>query len=121
MPAGDGTGPMGLGRMSGRGAGYCAGFPVPGYLNPLPGRGWGMGRGWGRGRGRGRGRGWGYGYSAGNAFGLPRAYGPGPYCVPPSGEFEAQALRTQAEYLQGTLEEIRKRLAELEASQRQPT
>jgi hypothetical protein len=39
MPAGDGTGPLGLGSMTGRAAGYCAGYPVPGYMNPVPGRG----------------------------------------------------------------------------------
>jgi len=75
MPWGDGTGPMGLGPMTGRGAGYCAGYPVPGYLNPwVPGRGW-----WGRGRGRGWGFwatglpgwarwGWGRGWAAPYAF-----------------------------------------------------
>ena len=35
MPFGDGTGPMGLGPMTGRAAGYCAGFPMPGYMNPM--------------------------------------------------------------------------------------
>ena len=30
MPGGDGTGPMGMGPMTGRGAGYCAGFAAPG-------------------------------------------------------------------------------------------
>jgi len=39
MPAGDGTGPLGFGPMTGRAAGYCAGYPVPGYMNPLPGGG----------------------------------------------------------------------------------
>ena len=39
MPAGDGTGPLGFGPMTGRAAGYCAGYPVPGYMNPIPGRG----------------------------------------------------------------------------------
>ena len=82
MPAGDGTGPTGQGPMTGRGAGFCAGFGVPGYANrpgiggfmrafrPLGffgqgrvpmtafGRGWGRGRGLGRGRGGGRGRRW---------------------------------------------------------------
>jgi len=56
MPAGDGTGPFGYGPLTGRRAGYCAGYPVPGYMNPLPGRGlgarsayWGLGApyGWG--------------------------------------------------------------------------
>jgi len=37
MPAGDGTGPIGLGPMTGRAAGYCSGYPVPGYANPIPG------------------------------------------------------------------------------------
>lgn len=36
MPRGDGTGPAGLGPMTGRGAGYCSGFTVPGYANILP-------------------------------------------------------------------------------------
>ncbi len=39
MPAGDGTGPFGLGPMTGRQAGYCAGYSLPGYINPIPGRG----------------------------------------------------------------------------------
>jgi len=38
MPRGDGTGPVGLGPMTGRAAGFCAGFPVPGYMNPVNGR-----------------------------------------------------------------------------------
>jgi len=47
MPRGDGTGPLGLGPMTGRAAGYCAGYPVPGFMNPIPGRGLGLGLGWG--------------------------------------------------------------------------
>ena len=38
MPAGNGTGPVGLGPMTGRAAGFCAGFSVPGYTNPAVGR-----------------------------------------------------------------------------------
>lgn len=38
MPAGDGTGPMGFGPMTGRAAGYCVGYPVPGFMNPFGGR-----------------------------------------------------------------------------------
>lgn len=38
MPRGDGTGPAGMGPMTGRAAGYCAGFPVPGYVNSAGGR-----------------------------------------------------------------------------------
>jgi len=86
MPFGDGTGPAGMGPMTGRAAGFCAGYPVPGYMNPVSGRagfygvgmpafgpygagayGYGMPyggwlrRGFGFGRGFGRGRGWGRG------------------------------------------------------------
>ena len=49
MPRGDGTGPMGLGPMTGRGTGYCAGYPYPGFINTGFRRGyfgWGRGRGW---------------------------------------------------------------------------
>lgn len=45
MPRGDGTGPAGMGAMTGRGAGFCVGFRVPGFLNSLPGRGLGFGSG----------------------------------------------------------------------------
>jgi hypothetical protein len=60
MPFGDGTGPRGMGPMTGRGAGYCAGFGRPDFANPVLGRRWfGFGwRGWGRGRGHGLGRRW---------------------------------------------------------------
>ena len=47
MPFGDGTGPRGMGPMTGRGAGYCAGFRQSGFANPIPRRGW-LGSGWGR-------------------------------------------------------------------------
>ncbi len=47
MPRGDGTGPDGFGPMTGRGAGFCAGYAVPGFRNP------GFGRGLGRGLRRG--------------------------------------------------------------------
>ena len=89
MPWGDRTGPSGMGPMTGRAAGYCAGYSMPGYASGMPragmwgtpyygqmvsaypanfygfGRSAGFGRGWfGRGRGSGwfgRGRGWGRG------------------------------------------------------------
>ena len=35
MPRGDGTGPTGMGPMTGRAAGFCAGYSVPGYMNPV--------------------------------------------------------------------------------------
>jgi len=125
MPAGDRTGPMGAGPRTGRGAGYCSGYSVPGYANPIPGRGLGMGRyrGWGGGQGRGwRWRNWYYatgqpgwarfGYAP--AWGAPPAAAYGPYPAPPSREQEAEFLKTQAEWLQGQLDAISQRVAELE-------
>lgn len=58
MPRGDKRGPWGAGPMTGRAAGYCAGYSVPGYMNPIRGYGRRWGRGFGRGWGRGFGRGW---------------------------------------------------------------
>jgi len=46
MPRGDGTGPNGRGSMTGRGMGFCAGFNVPGFMNPGFGRGFGRGFRW---------------------------------------------------------------------------
>ncbi|HUU91399.1 MAG TPA: DUF5320 domain-containing protein [Phycisphaerae bacterium] len=113
--------------MTGRAAGYCAGYPVPGFMNPIPGGGFGgMGRGWGRGRGRGRGWGWQAGYGAaayGPYAGAPYAPAYGPYpgapyapAVPP--ETELDALKTQADYFTKALEEIRQRIDELQAEQK---
>lgn len=130
MPFGDGTGPAGLGPMTGRAAGFCAGFAVPGYMNPIPGRGFG------RGFGRGGGRGWRHWYYATGLPGWMRAgqgwpaWGAQPYpavaAVPFAGPFvpqitpqqEAEALKAQAEYLAESLEGIRKRIGELERAQK---
>jgi hypothetical protein len=38
MPFGNGTGPAGLGPMTGRAAGFCAGYHAAGYMNPVMGR-----------------------------------------------------------------------------------
>jgi hypothetical protein len=128
MPAGDGTGPMGMGPMTGRGAGYCAGFGAPGYMNPTPGGA--LGGGFRRGGG-GRGRrnwyyatglpGWMRAQMGLPAFGMRPAYYRGaafaPYAAPRP-EDELNALRGQAEYLEDTLEGIKSRIAELEAAQK---
>jgi hypothetical protein len=76
MPMGDRTGPWGLGPKSGRGLGYCAGFPNPGSMNPGPGFlfGRGLGRGFGKGRcfwRAGYGRRWGYPYLPVSPFTYP--------------------------------------------------
>jgi len=118
MPRGDATGPMGMGPMTGRGAGYCAGYGVPGYVNNIPGRGFGMGFGRGASFGGRGGRGGGFGFR--NRFyatGVPgwARFGGGmaaPYqSIDP--ELEKQALGNQAEILQTELDAIKKRLEEL--------
>lgn len=130
MPGGDGTGPVGMGPMTGRGAGFCAGNAMPGYANAIPGRGfWGGGRGgaWGRGGGGG---GWGrrnqfyatgltgwqraaYGFPA--FGGMPYAPGFAPSYAPSVvREQEVEALKGQAAYLESALADIKKRIEELE-------
>ena len=130
MPGGDGTGPGGMGPMTGRAAGFCAGYPVPGYANPVGGRG--MGMGWGRGFrgggfGRGRGFGWGragyglpaYGgavnpYAYGDAAG-PYAYGGAPFTPTVAPQQELDSLKGQAEYFEDALDGIKKRIEEIES------
>lgn len=64
MPFGDRTGRFGMGPLTGRRMGYCAGYPQPGYVTQRgPGMGFGQGRG--RGRGFGYGMGMNYGYHPG--------------------------------------------------------
>jgi hypothetical protein len=123
MLRGDQTGPMGMGAMTGRAAGYCAGFGAPGYENPIPGRGFRRGflrdrnaldNGFGGGR-----HGWRHMFYA---SGLPRWMRFGGYAAryqyqtpfqKPDPEIEKQALQIQAQLLRSELDSIEKRLAEL--------
>lgn len=128
MPRGDRTGPMGMGPLTGRGAGYCAGFAAPGFTNPGGGRGFGMGGG-GRGGGfgnRGGGRGWRNMFHAtglpgwlrfGQAptpFGYAPAAGGAVSGPQPNQALELQALRNQAAALQTELAAVQQRLQEIE-------
>jgi len=95
MPRGDGTGPAGLGAMTGRRAGYCTGYGVPGYANPVFGCGMGRGRGFRR-----------------------MQYAPyAPYWGTGYADFkpvdEKKALSNQADMLEKELKEIKQRLNEL--------
>ena len=116
MPGGDRTGPGGRGPMTGRAAGYCAGYPGPGYMNPdVPG----YGRGFGFGRGRGFGRGF---WGRGRGF-WRRGYYPEPYYEPapyyrgtspePSREEEKTYLEETVKGLEEEIKAIRERLQEL--------
>ena len=113
MPGGDRTGPSGMGSMTGRGAGYCAGYSGPGSVNPIPGRGFGMGFGRGSGFGfrGGRSERWGVPY-AGYAYDDPYARG---YGFAPTHEQKTSVLRNQAQYFEDTLKEIKKRIEDLES------
>lgn len=115
MPMGDRTGPLGMGPMTGRAAGYCAGFGVPGYMNPGPGRFFLFPFGFfGRGRGF---RHWFY------LTGLPFwarvnpymlwAYGPQAYSPQANKEMEIEFLKKEAEALENALKNVKDRLAKL--------
>ena len=126
MPGGDRTGPMGAGPRTGRAAGFCAGYDVPGYMNPYGwyGGGWGRTRGFGGGRGRGWGRGmgwrhgWGGGFGPrwGASYGYEAPYGyAAPYPVePPTKEDELEMLKEQHGQLEAALKNIQKRISQLE-------
>lgn len=124
MPGGDRTGPYGAGSMTGRGAGFCAGYTVPGYVNPVGGRGFfGLGRGGGRGRGRGyRNMFWATGMPGWiRSYGAPAARPVGTNYDPFPGasispEQEAEALKNQVQYMQGSIDALNERIRELETS-----
>jgi hypothetical protein len=125
MPRGDGTGPAGMGPMTGRGAGFCAGYGMPGYMNPMAG--WGPGPRGGRGffgRGGGRGRRtwfWATGLTGWQraAMGWP-AYGPPAWGAPPAAPYqptaeqELAALREQVTFMEESMKEAQERIRELE-------
>ncbi|HNZ27463.1 MAG TPA: DUF5320 domain-containing protein [Spirochaetota bacterium] len=103
MSGRDGTGPMGLGSMTGGARGFCSGFATSGYAN------FGVGRGFfGGGRGR---------RNIYNATGLPRwarynqASGMNREL---SKEDELEVLKNQARYMNQSIENINKRIKELE-------
>jgi hypothetical protein len=117
MPRGDGTGPAGMGPMTGRAAGFYAGYSVPGYMNPVGGLGY---RGWGGGRG------WRYWYYATGLPGWARAPmgtpaqgghmypSAGPFAPTVTTEQELDGLKKQAEYFQDALGHINQRIQQLE-------
>jgi len=103
MPRGNGTGPMGAGPMTGRAAGYCAGFATPGFANQAGYGGFGRGMGMGRG-GRG-----GMGFGFRNRFYAPETM-QAPAINP---DQEKEYLANEAKALENDLEAIKKRLDEL--------
>ena len=123
MPYGNGTGPANMGPMTGRARGYCAGYTVPGYLNPIPGRGV---VGFGRGQYEGGGRGWRHWYYATGLPGWERAqighpaWGAGgypgavyPYAPEITPQQEAEMLKKQAQGMREEINLINERINEL--------
>ena len=125
MPGGDGTGPGGMGPMTGRAAGYCAGYAAPGFASRFGGGGFGAGRG-------GGGRGWRNRFYATGMYGWQRAmpgwpaFGgwgstPAPAGAVPYGpgitrEQELATLEAQASQLEQTLAGIRQRIEQMGAA-----
>jgi len=126
MPGGDRSGPMGFGPMTGRGAGFCAGFESPGFSTMEQGyssRGRrGVGRGMRQGF-RGRGRGFGNrnmesGYPWGTGFNNVPFYGDSGSAYaqdPQSRQDEIKYLKQQAGYFAKSLDEVQKRIEKIEA------
>ena len=119
MPGGGRTGPIGLGPMTGRAAGYCAGFGAL-SLNPSYGLGfWG----WGRGHGRGRRHrlyaagftGWPPAFMGWPAIAGAWRVGPFSSTFSPgvTRQQEIDALKGQAEYIEDVVDGLRRRIDEL--------
>ena len=115
MPGGDRTGPAGMGPMTGRAAGYCTGNQMPGFANPVAGRGYGFG-----GRGRG-GMGRRNGFYATGLFGWQRF---GTFNQPAENnagfttankEQELGFLKNQVQNLASAIDDIKKRIAVIES------
>ena len=107
MPAGNRTGPTGMGPKSGRGMGHCAGFNSPGNVNPGTGY-WGFGRGASGGHGY---RNWFHatgqpGWLRSNFMG--GAYPPVPNRM--TEEEEQEILRDQEKWLEDQLNDVRSRI-----------
>ena len=113
MPRGDRTGPMGVGPMTGRRAGFCAGYAVPGYANAAPGVRGGVGYGLG-----GFGRGWRHRFFATGQPGWARydAGWPMPPVAPqPTREQEVAWLKAHVENLRSALDQANARIQQLDS------
>jgi len=110
MPRGDGTGPAGLGPMTGRAAGYCVEYSAPGYMNSgIRGFGRGLGRGFGRGLGCGLGRGRGRRVCTGVPYSAS-------YAVQLSPKEEAGLIKEEAQLLEQQLQDVKKRIDNIRSS-----
>ena len=94
MPGFDGTGPMGMGPMTGGGRGFCGPWGIGAGVRPY---------------GIPRRRGYGYPYQAAGRF-VP---GVMPYAAQMSREQEVDFLNQQAEAMRAELKEIEARIKEL--------
>lgn len=103
MPRGDRTGPMGQGPMTGRAAGFCAGYEAPGFVNA------GGGRGMRRGRGFGGAYGANFGWNRGMQW-YPPQQGSEDYIS----AGEPEVIKSEIALLEKKMEYLGKRLAELE-------
>lgn len=115
MPGGDRTGPLGMGSKTGRGLGYCAGYPAPNFIPPGQGYGLGRGRGFGRGLARGMGFGRFFGWRQ-RGF---RGFWEYPY-QSFTQEDEVRYLENQAEAIKEELSSIKTRLDELKKAEEKP-
>ncbi|PRX24203.1 hypothetical protein BX659_12427 [Orenia metallireducens] len=107
MPRGNGRGPEGLGTMTGRGLGYCAGYDGPGCFDNRRG-----GRGFGRGFAR-KGRKAAFRRRGAYAFNTS-AYNPN---IELTVNEEIDYLQEEAQLLQEQLENIQNQIAKLETEQ----
>ena len=109
MPAGNKMGPEGEGPLTGKGMGYCAGYPQPGFHHP--GLGYHRWARFGRGRrfrNRYFARDFGYGYPAAPGYGFAAAVE-----QPPTPEEEQHILNQHASWLQEQLDAINSRLQKI--------
>ena len=113
MPGFDGTGPRGLGPMTGGGRGFCNPYSR-GMGSPYMGYPYGRPYGWGRGMGRGFGMGRGMGRRFGGQMPFPPGAWMSPFGHPMTLEEEAQSLKDHAQMLKEELNQIDNRISELE-------
>jgi len=97
MPRRDGSGPAGIGPMTGRGLGKCLAYGIPLVAGAVAA--FSRGGGFGFGRGLGRGNGW------RNMAGTVALSAP---------DDELSVLKNQAEILESNLKGIKERISELE-------
>ncbi|MBN1382926.1 MAG: DUF5320 domain-containing protein [Deltaproteobacteria bacterium] len=103
MPRGNRTGPIGAGPRTGRGAAFCSGYDIPGFVHVAPVRFFG--------------RGWGERFFARGMGGWARGFWPSRFFSSSvqNPDMEIDQLKQEVSFLERTISDLKSRMDDLKS------